>query len=122
KAASDAIRAAQQQEIPAEVIDESLKVALAEAEFVHLHNHSQFSVLQSTIAIPALVDAAGKENMLAVALTDHGNMMGAFHFVNKALGYNKEIEVKNEAALAEGKPPVGRPIKPIVGCEFYVCE
>ena len=122
KAASDAIRAAQQQEESTTVIDETLKQALAEAEFAHLHNHSQFSVLQSTISIPALVEAAGKANMPAVALTDHGNMMGAFHFVNKALGYNKEIEAKNAEALAEGKPEVGRPIKPIVGCEFFICE
>src|SRR5690606_35221283 len=65
---------------------------------------------------------AAKADMPAVALTDHGNMMGAFHFVNTALGYNKEIEAKNAEALAQGKPPVGRPLKPIVGCEFYVCE
>src|SRR5690606_36203374 len=122
KAASDAIRAAQKTDEPTVVIDEALKKALDNAEFAHLHNHSQFSVLQSTISIPALVAAAAKADMPAVALTDHGNMMGAFHFVNTALGYNKEIEAKNAEALAQGKPPVGRPLKPIVGCEFYVCE
>ena len=122
KAASDAIRAAQKTDEPTVVIDEALKKALDNAEFAHLHNHSQFSVLQSTISIPALVAAAAKADMPAVALTDHGNMMGAFHFVNTALGYNKEIEAKNAEALAQGKPAVGRPLKPIVGCEFYVCE
>src|SRR5690606_10122409 len=101
---------------------EALKKALEEAEFAHLHNHSQFSVLQSTISIPALVDAAAKANMPAVALTDHGNMMGAFHFVNKVLSHNKDIEAQNAEALEKGEPPVGQTIKPIVGCEFYVCE
>src|SRR5690606_39156034 len=101
KAASDAIRKAEQAEEPTTVIDEALKKALEEAEFAHLHNHSQFSVLQSTISIPALVDAAAKANMPAVALTDNGNMMGAFHFVNTALSYNKEIEAKNAEARSE---------------------
>ncbi len=122
KAASDAIRAAQKTDEPTTVIDEELQKALEDAEFAHLHNHSQFSVLQSTISIPALVEAAAKANMPAVALTDHGNMMGAFHFVNRVLGYNKEIEAKNAEALERGESPVGRAIKPIVGCEFYVCE
>ncbi|PRD56364.1 DNA polymerase III subunit alpha [Sphingobacterium gobiense] len=122
KAASDAIRAAQKTDEPTTVIDEELKKALDQAEFAHLHNHSQFSVLQSTISIPALVNAAAKANMPAVALTDNGNMMGAFHFVNTALGYNKEIEAKNAEASERGEAPVGRTIKPIVGCEFYVCE
>src|SRR5690606_33468177 len=122
KAASDAIRATQKTEVPTTDIDEALKKALDDAEFAHLHNHSQFSVLQSTISIPALVNAAAKANMPAVALTDNGNMMGAFHFVNTALSYNKEIEAKNAEALERGEPPVGRTIKPIVGCEFYVCE
>src|SRR5690606_31519758 len=122
KAASDAIRASQKTAEPTTVINEELKKALDDAEFAHLHNHSQFSVLQSTISIPALVNAAAKANMLAVALTDNGYMMGAFHFVNTTLGYNKEIETKNAEALERGEPPVGRTIKPIVGCEFYVCE
>src|SRR5690606_23556428 len=114
KAASDAIRAAQKTDEPTTVIDEELKMAVDDAEFAHLHNHAQFSVLQTTNSIPALVEAAAKANMPAVALTDHGNMMGAFHFVNRVLGYNKEIEAKNAEALEQGEPPVGRTIKPIV--------
>ena len=47
--------------------------------FSHLHNHSQFSILQSTIAVNELVAIAAKNKMPAVALTDHANMMGAFH-------------------------------------------
>jgi DNA polymerase-3 subunit alpha len=57
------------------------KKVLVDTDFVHLHNHTQFSVLQSTISIPQLVKAASKEKMPAVAMTDHANLMGAFHFV-----------------------------------------
>ncbi|GHE42279.1 DNA polymerase III subunit alpha [Sphingobacterium griseoflavum] len=122
KAASDAIRKEQKSDTPQVVIDESLLQALQDAEFAHLHNHSQFSVLQSTIGVVNLVDAAVKANMPAVALTDHGNMMGAFHFVNKAVNHNKEIAAKHAEAIERGEEPSGRMIKPIVGCEFYVCE
>ncbi|MCY4779056.1 DNA polymerase III subunit alpha [Sphingobacterium sp. UT-1RO-CII-1] len=122
KAASDAIRKKTKPETPKVVIDADVKQAFAEADFAHLHNHSQFSVLQSTISINALVDAAAKQNMGAVALTDHGNMMGAFHFVSKALSHNKGIEAQNAAAVANGEEPKGRIIKPIVGGEFFVCE
>ncbi len=80
---------------------------LAKAQFSHLHNHSQFSILQSTSSIPNLVKAAVDYKMPAVALTDTGNMMGAFNFVKEVLKYNKDRET---------------PIKPIVGCEFNVCE
>ncbi|MGO1245536.1 MAG: DNA polymerase III subunit alpha [Sphingobacterium sp.] len=122
KAASQEILKEIEVETPVVKIDDALKEALKAAEFAHLHNHSQFSVLQSTIAIGALVEAAAKSEMPAVALTDHGNMMGAFHFVSKALGYNKEIEAKNEQAIQNGEEPTGKIIKPIVGCEFFVCE
>jgi DNA polymerase III subunit alpha len=73
---------------------------LTDTPFTHLHCHSQFSVLQATTQIPELVAAAKEQGMPAIALTDHGNMMGAFHFVRDAL-------------KAE--------IKPIVGCEFNIC-
>ncbi|MCO5724980.1 DNA polymerase III subunit alpha [Robiginitalea marina] len=89
--------------------------ALEDAVFVHLHNHSQFSVLQSTIKIKDLVAAAAKYDMPAVALTDHANMMGAFHFVREVNSYNKSLA---DAPEGEGK----REIVPILGCEFYVCE
>ena len=75
--------------------------------FSHLHNHSQFSILQSTSSIQALVKATIANQMPAVALTDTGNMMGVFTFVKEVLKYNKDAE---------------EPIKPIVGCEFYVCD
>src|SRR5690606_22266396 len=69
--------------------------------FCHLHTHSQYSVLQATPNIKAMVSKAKSLNMPAVALTDIGNMYGAFKFVREAA--NQEI-------------------KPIVGCEFFVAD
>lgn len=103
--------------ISTEEINENLE-KLDEVRFSHLHNHSQFSILQSTISIPALIKAAGEENMPAVALTDHGNMMGAFHFVKEVGAYNKAVKARNEAALANNEPGVGKELKAILGCEF----
>jgi DNA polymerase-3 subunit alpha len=101
------------------VVSAADQTALEEAAFVHLHNHSQFSVLQSTSAPKDLLQAAIKFKMPAVALTDTGNMMGAFQFVQNIIQYNQTLKKEFE----EGKvsePPLY--IKPIVGCEFYVCE
>ena len=69
--------------------------------FCHLHVHSQFSVLQATSNIKDLVNIAVEHKMPAVALTDLGNMFGAFKFVNEA---------------------TNKGIKPILGCEFYIAE
>ncbi|MBI6121140.1 DNA polymerase III subunit alpha [Salegentibacter maritimus] len=126
KKASDKIRKKLQkqepsEEITTEEIEENLE-KLDEVLFSHLHNHSQFSVLQSTISIKDLVSVAGKENMPAVALTDHGNMMGAFHFVKEVGDYNKAVKAKNEAALANNEPADARELKAIIGCEFFICE
>jgi len=74
---------------------------LEDAQFTHLHCHSQYSILQATSEVDQLVQAAKSLGMPAIALTDHGNMMAAFHFV--------------KAALKEG-------IKPIVGCEFNLTK
>src|SRR5690606_17982198 len=104
------------------VVDDTLLAALQDATFVHLHNHSQFSVLQSTISIGTLVSAAAEHNMPAVALTDHGNMMGAFQVVSRIISHNKEVEAKQNEALERGETFTGQIIKPIEGCEFYVCE
>ena len=82
---------------------------LAEMEnvqFSHLHNHTQFSVLQSTMQIGNIIKAAAKDNMPAVAMTDSANMMGSFHFVSAILKHNKTAAT---------------PMKPIIGCEFNVC-
>tara|TARA_R110002050_G_scaffold12401_3_gene40696 strand:+ start:8220 stop:12425 length:4206 start_codon:yes stop_codon:yes gene_type:complete len=69
--------------------------------FTHLHCHSKFSVLQATAGVKELVNKAKEQGMPAVALTDLGNMYGAFSFVDAA---------KNAG------------IKPIVGCEFYLVD
>jgi len=95
---------------------------LIDVDFVHLHNHSQFSVLQSTVSVQDLVKTAAKNKMPAVALTDIGNMMGAFHFVRDILYHNKSVETKNKTAVENGEEPTEKIIKPIVGCEFFVCE
>ena len=93
-----------------EIISNDTKVELLETPFVHLHVHSQFSVLQSTSQVPKLVEAAQKNNMPALALTDKANLMGAFHFIKAVKNHNNLLEDKTKE------------IKPIVGCEFYVCE
>jgi len=98
-----------------EVIDE-FKNSL----FSHLHCHSQFSVLQSTSSISNLINTAIKFKMPAVALTDTGNMMGAFYFIREALSHNATAKKHNEN-LIDGEKPVEL-IKPILGCEFNVCE
>jgi len=69
--------------------------------FVHLHAHSQYSVLQATPDVKSMVAKAKSLGMPALALTDLGNMYGAFKFVKEALAQE---------------------IKPIVGCEFYLAE
>jgi DNA polymerase-3 subunit alpha len=98
------------------------KKVLVDSSFVHLHNHTQFSVLQSTISIPALVKAASQQKMTAVAMTDHANLMGAFHFVRDILNHNKAADAKNAASVENGEEPTEVTMKPIVGCEFFVCE
>lgn len=55
-------------------------------------------------------------------MTDIGNMMGAFHFVRDILNHNKSAEAKNKTAVEAGEIPSETIIKPIVGCEFFVCE
>ena len=126
KKASEEIRKRLQKEkgstgISSAEIEENLE-KLDEIPFSHLHNHSQFSILQSTISIQDLVEAAADNNMPAVALTDHANMMGAFHFVKGVGAYNRDIKAKNEAALAKNEPAEGKELKAIVGCEFFVCD
>ncbi len=67
--------------------------------FTHLHVHSPFSLLDSTLRLDDLCEAAAADKMEAVALTDHGNMFGALDFYN--------------AAKKHG-------LKPILGCEMYM--
>ena len=91
-------------------------------DFVHLHNHTQFSVLQSTISIPHLVSAAAKQKMKAVAMTDIGNMMGAFQFVSKIESHNKSVKAQKAEIEENGGIATEVEIKPIVGCQLFVCD
>ena len=68
-------------------------------DFVHLHVHSDYSLLDGAAKIQTLIDRAKELGMPALALTDHGNMFGALRF--------------EQACHKAG-------IKPLVGCEFYV--
>ncbi|WP_339703088.1 DNA polymerase III subunit alpha [uncultured Marixanthomonas sp.] len=116
KKASEKIRkeieaSTQTETISSEEIKENI-ATLEETAFSHLHNHSQFSILQSTSSTQDLVNAAIKNEMPAVALTDSGNMMGAFHFTKAVNSYN--------AGLPEEEKH--KELKAIVGCEFFVCE
>jgi len=107
------------------VSEDDIKInisGLVDVDFAHLHNHSQFSILQSTISIKKLVDTAANRGMSAVALTDHANMMGAFHFVKEVKSHNKDIKAKRTAAEESGEDYTGKEIKPILGCEFFVCD
>ena len=70
-------------------------------EFTHLHTHSHYSLLDGVASAKALVQNAKKKGMKSLAVTDHGNMHAAFEFVNVCQKEN---------------------IKPIIGCEFYLCD
>ncbi|MFI5194767.1 MAG: DNA polymerase III subunit alpha [Chitinophagales bacterium] len=74
--------------------------------FSHLHVHTQYSLLDGAASIQNLYNKAVKDKMPALAITDHGNMFGAFSFVAEAYKH------KNEDGSLK--------VKPIVGCEFYV--
>ncbi len=89
-----------------------MRTFVDEKGFVHLHVHSEYSLLDGATRIDSLVKRAKELGMRAVAVTDHGNMYGAVTFFDACVsldeGYYK----------THGKPIV----KPILGCEFYVCK
>ncbi|MEE3149054.1 MAG: DNA polymerase III subunit alpha, partial [Bacteroidota bacterium] len=125
KKASDEIRKELQKADQADISKEEIKEnkeQLAKVDFVHLHNHSQFSILQSTASVHDLVAAAKKHKMPAVGITDMGNMMGAFHFVKALTAHNKAAQKKNDELLEAGEEPTETIIKPIVGAELNVCQ
>ena len=95
---------------------------LKDVQFAHLHNHTQYSVLQSTMQIGNIVKNAAKDKQSAIALTDTGNMMAAFHFVSAVLNHNKGAKATNESLIENGEAPTETILKPIVGCEFNVCN
>ena len=87
-------------EIDVAVSEKKIDVDI-KSDFIHLHNHSQYSILQATSSIEKIIEKAKEYKMSSVAITDLGNMFGAFKF-NKIARKNK--------------------IKPILGCEFFVSE
>ena len=113
-------KAAQTQQKDIDV--EGNKAQLKNAKFSHLHNHSQFSILQSTITIKGLVKKAVENNCEGVALTDTGNMMAAFHFVREVLNHNKGVESRRKEAEEKDEAFNEKPLTPIVGCEFNICK
>ncbi len=95
---------------------------LADAPFVHLHNHTQFSILQSTINVEGLIAKTAALGLPAVAITDTGNMMAAFHFEKAISGYNKKVKEARAIAEENGETYNQQEILPIIGCEFNVCR
>jgi len=82
--------------------------------FVHLHVHSQYSILDGQASISSLVSKAQHNGMKALALTDHGNMFGIKEFWNSCKNENYgNTEVPMEQWFR---------VKPILGCETYVAE
>ncbi len=77
-------------------------------QFSHLHVHTQFSLLDGAASIKNLYKKAIAEKMPALAISDHGNMFGAFEFVKEAYQH------KNDDGTLK--------VKPIVGCEFYITQ
>src|SRR3954447_996626 len=76
-------------------------MAFVPADFVHLHVHSEYSVLDGACRIPRLVERAAELGMPAVGLTDHGSLAGA-------------VELYRQAGKAG--------VKPLIGCEVYVVD
>ena len=80
-------------------------------DFIHLHVHSQYSLLDGQSSIKGMVDKAVKDGMRGMALTDHGNMFGVKELYDYCKSVNKDRK-KNGL----------EPFKPIFGCEMYVAR
>src|SRR5499427_2285016 len=74
---------------------------MGQPEFVHLHVHTDYSLLDGACETGELLDEASRQKMPAVAITDHGNLFAAANFFYEASK---------------------RDVKPIVGCEVYVAK
>lgn len=78
-------------------------------QFVHLHAHSHYSIMNGCNTVPQLVDRAIKDRMKGMALTDTGNMCGIMEFFDYVNKVNSERKEKGQ-----------EPFKPIIGCELYL--
>ena len=79
--------------------------------FIHLNVHSHYSINDGCASIKELVDAAIKDKMPGVAITDNGNMFGVMEFFDYVTRINNERRQKGK-----------NPFKPIIGCELYVAK
>jgi DNA polymerase-3 subunit alpha len=77
--------------------------------FVHLNVHSHYSINDGCASIKELVDAAIKDKMPGIAITDNGNMFGVMEFFDYVSRVNNERQQMGK-----------KPFKPIIGCELYV--
>ena len=80
-------------------------------DFIHLHVHTYYSILDGQSPVKRLVDKAVADGMRGMAITDHGNMFGIKEFFDYCKTVNGKLK-------DEGKPP----FKPIFGCEMYVAR
>lgn len=117
------------------------------SQFVHLHVHSQYSILDGQASIQRLVDKAMADGQPGIAITDHGDMFGIkefYNYVKKVKGKYKDKAAECEkrlAALRDGTEQADDPqaeiaacekqlddlrrkmaFKPIIGCEVYVAR
>ncbi len=84
-------------------------------EFVHLHVHTEYSLLDGATRIDDVFKACRKKGMHALAITDHGNMFGSLYFAECA----KKAYMK---ALESGASEQEAKMQAIIGCELYVAE
>ena len=98
------------------VLNTRIETEFLETRFSHLHNHTQFSVLQSTTDVDDLVKKASEYNCPAVSITDHGNMYGAFLFWQAVDKHNKKILSKLNGEKTTGL------LKCIIGCELFITK
>ena len=99
------------------------EVQTSNIKFSHLHNHTQYSVLQATSDIDDMIKRAISFGSPALAITDHGNMYGAFLFWQSVDKQNKGIKAHNEAIdKGEKEGAKKQELKAIIGCELYICK
>lgn len=87
-------------------------------KFAHLHLHTEYSLLDGAIRIGDIVKLCENLDMPAIAITDHGNMYGAYKFNKEIVSYNNKVDKFNSDPTHTEKK---EHIKGIIGCEFYCC-
>ena len=111
------------------------------SQFVHLHVHTSYSLLDGLSSVSGLIKKAVADGMPALAMTDHGNMFGIKAFFNDVKKHNKKVKeavgkARDELAKAEEggdaeaidaaraalEKEKSKHLKPIIGCEMYVAQ